>query len=79
MNRTCLNVLHPLKPDALRIQTRSRVRLAIWAHHRESPCFFVFIARNQRLTSQVSLISLARRHHGSAEFTAAVDSPTQAP
>jgi hypothetical protein len=79
MNRTCLNVPHPLQPDAIRNYLRFSVRPAICAHRRNSPYLVVFIARNQPFTIQVSFILLDRRRHGSAEFTAAVNSPTQAP
>ena len=79
MKRNCLEVFHRLQQDAIRNHSPSRVRLAIRAHRRKSPYLVVFEARIQRPKSQVSLILLDSRRHGSAEFTAAVDSPTQAP
>jgi hypothetical protein len=58
MNRTCLNVLHPLQPDAIRNYLRFSVRLAICAHRRKWLYSVVFTAKST--SYEPNLAHLAR-------------------
>ena len=79
MKRNCLNDIHRLKQDAIRINSRSRVPLAICAHRKNLQILRVSSEINRVFSSPYTLILLVRNNQHLVVLSAAANSPTQAP